>query len=146
MADQQTRTINTGKTSEDIFVNSITKRGCVVFRLRDKKDLHGLNKRSVAAFGQPSDYIIIGKTGAFLAEVKSSHNPTSFPLDCFTRAQKSAMAMCVANRVGMYYRVFVHNMNEDKWYMLTANDFISTINGNRKSIKWEDLKPPSHSI
>lgn len=139
MAREQTHIVNTGKPSEQIFEEAMRRQKNAVFRLRDKADLYGLNKKNVAAFGQPSDYIVITKEGAFLSEVKSSNHPTSFPLSCFTRAQRAAMAMCEANNVGHYYLVFIHNMLENKWYISNAKAIIKTVKSGRKSIKWSNL-------
>jgi penicillin-binding protein-related factor A (putative recombinase) len=130
---------NTGKVSETLFEEAMVYRGYVPFRLRDKADLHGLNKRNVAAFGQPSDYVVVGPKGAFFAEVKSSNNKTSFSLACFTRSQLAAMASCSYNQVGKYYRIFVHNMLEDTWYEFTADEIISALKSGVKSIKWTGL-------
>lgn len=131
---------NDGKDSEDIFQTSIRNRGYALFRLRDKRDLHGLNKRSVAAFGQPSDFIVVAPGGAFLAEVKSSNHKTSFSFDCFTTAQKAAMAMCHSNKVGHLYLVYVHHIPTDKWYLITGYEIVEAIKSGQKSIKWDNLK------
>ena len=131
---------NDGKTSEGIFEDAMEARGYAVFRLRDKRDLHGLNKRSVAAFGQPSDYIVVAPGGAFLAEVKSSLNKTSFSYDCFTVAQKSAMARCHMRRVGHLYLVYIHNLSNDEWYLATGYDIVEGIKAGIKSTKWSNLR------
>jgi penicillin-binding protein-related factor A (putative recombinase) len=131
---------NDGKDSESIFQEAMRKKGYAVFRLRDKRDLHGLNKRSVAAFGQPSDFIVVANGGAFLAEVKSSHNKTSFSFDCFTPAQKAAMAMCHGCKVGHLYVIYIHNMNSNEWYRSTGYQIVEEIKAGRKSIKLSNLQ------
>jgi hypothetical protein len=137
----QSRIKNDGKDSEAIFESVMQKRGFVLFRLRDKRDLHGLNGRSVAAFGQPSDYIVISTDSAVLAEVKSSHEKISFPLSCFTAAQRAAMAHCMAGNVGHLYYVYIHNLHTNQWYLTTAKRIVQTFKDGKKSIRWNDLNP-----
>jgi len=137
-----TRIINTGKPSEAIFEDEVTKLGGVVFRLRDQADLVGLNKNArVKAFGQPSDFFVVSPLGCFMAEVKSSNNKTSFSLDCFTRTQKAAMARCHLSNSGRHYRIYIHNLLTNVWYRIDATTYVTTINSGSKSIKWSDLKP-----
>jgi hypothetical protein len=136
-----TRVTNTGKPSEEIFTETLESKGAVVFRLRDKADLYGLNKKNVAAFGQPCDFLVVHPTTAFLAEVKSSNNPTSFPLSCFTAAQKAAMARCHSKHAGGKYKIFIHNLCTDKWYKMDASSYVIAVHEGVKSIKWDSLKP-----
>ena len=136
------RVKNTGKSSEAIFEEECSAHGGVVIRLRDKADLVGLNKnKNVAAFGQPSDFIVVAPQGMFFAEVKSSHNKTSFPLDCFTRAQRATMGRCVLARAGKHYRVYIHNVLTDTWYISDATQVVNILKSGVKSIKWANLKP-----
>jgi penicillin-binding protein-related factor A (putative recombinase) len=139
MARQSNKVINDGKSSEETFEETMRLAGNAVFRLRDKRDLHGLNGRSVAAFGQPSDYVVVSSMGAFLAEVKSTSEKTSFPLSCFTKAQLAAMSQCVACRVGDYYHIYIHNLNDNKWYCTDADGIIMTLKSGKKSIPWNQL-------
>lgn len=142
MAHKQTgrAALNDGKDSEDIFETGMKKHGCAVFRLRDKRDLHGLNKHSVAVFGQPSDFVVIASRGAFLVEVKSTQEKTSFPFSCFTKAQASAMAQCVSCKVGHNYLIYIHNLNANEWYSTTADQVIATYKENRKSLRWDEIQ------
>jgi penicillin-binding protein-related factor A (putative recombinase) len=129
---------NTGKPSEATFENNIEG---TVFRLRDKADLVGLNGgKNVAAFGNPSDYLIATRGGLYLAEVKSSSNMTSFSLSSFTPAQKSAISKFHKGGFGSLYRIYVHNLGSDQWYLLDADQFYTTVVlEKRKSIKWQDM-------
>lgn len=142
MASQQNQRIaNTGKPSEQIFVDTLEAKDAIVFRMRDKADLYGLNKRNVAAFGQPSDYIVVTPRGMFFAEVKSSNNATSFPLGCLTRAQKAAATRCHIGNAGGFYKIYIHNMVTDRWYIMTGTRYVIAVKAGKKSIKWEDLQP-----
>lgn len=133
-------TRNTGKNSEAIFLENAPG---LVFRLRDKADLVGLNGgTNVAAFGNPSDFFLVTEDGAFLAEVKSTTNTTSFSLSGFTKAQKAAIYKCFKRGLGEFYRIYVHDVSSDQWYLITANDYMTTINSGKKSIKWQNFNTP----
>lgn len=128
---------NTGKPSEKIFEENVSG---LVFRLRDKADLVGLNGgKNIAAFGNPSDTILVTTQGAFLAEVKSSVNTTSFSLSCFTPAQKAAIYKLTKRGLGKFYRIYIHSLSTDTWYLITADDFMNVMLTGKKSIKWKDL-------
>ncbi len=128
---------NTGKNSEKIFEESVSG---LVFRLRDKADLVGLNGgKNVAAFGNPSDNILVTDEGVFLAEIKSTVNATSFSISCFTPAQKVAIYKMVKRGLGHFYRIYIHSLHTDTWYLITANDFMQIVSTGKKSIKWKDL-------
>ena len=128
---------NNGKRSEKFFEENVSG---LVFRLRDKADLVGLNGgKNVAAFGNPSDNILVTTDGVYFAEVKSTTNRTSFSLSCFTPAQKSAIYRLHKRGFGEYYRIYIHSLADDKWYLINADDFMKVIATGKKSIKWKDL-------
>lgn len=128
---------NNGKGSEQQFMDNVSG---LVFRLRDKADLVGLNKgKNVAAFGNPSDYFLIQEGWAGLAEVKSSVSTTSLSLSCFTPAQKAAIYKCHKRGFGDRYRIYVHSLHLNQWYLMTASDYMRIIATGKKSIKWTEL-------
>lgn len=128
---------NTGKASEAFFEDNVSG---LVFRLRDKADLVGLNKgKNIAAFGNPSDYLLINSDGGFLCEVKSSTSTTSFSLSGFTAAQKAAIYKCSKLGYGDRYLIYIHSLHLDEWYRITADDFMAILKTGKKSIKWKDL-------
>lgn len=130
---------NNGKPSEHFFVKTIealpkTK----VFRLRDASDLYGLNKKKVAAFALPSDFIVVSAGKMLFAEVKSTQNKTSFSLDCLTPSQKAACLQVTA--CGGDYRIYIHNLCINQWYVMRGTEYIlykKTV----KSLKWDQLNP-----
>lgn len=133
---------NSGKKSEAIFEENVPG---LVFRLRDKADLVGLNKgKNVAAFGNPSDYFLISTESntAYLAEVKSTTSKTSFSLSGFTAAQKAAIYKCHKLGLGQFYRIYIHSLHHNEWYLITADTYMETIKSGKKSIKWKDLTTP----
>lgn len=128
---------NNGKASEAIFADNVSG---LVFRLRDKADLVGLNKgKNVAAFGNPSDNILVTADGAYLAEVKSTTSATSFSLSGFTPAQKAAIYKMAKRGVGRFYRIYIHCLPTNTWYLITADDYMLAIAQGKKSIKWTNL-------
>jgi len=107
-----------------------------VFRLRDAKDLYGLNKRKVAIFGLPSDFIVVSGGHMFFAEVKSTQNKTSFSLDALTPSQKAACIMTTA--CGGDYKIYIHNLITNTWYLMHGSEYVA-YKKDVKSIKWNDL-------
>lgn len=133
---------NNGKNSEAFFEANVSG---IVFRLRDKADLVGLNKgKNVAAFGNPSDYLVATPEGVHFAEVKSTVSRTSFSLSSFTPAQKSAISRLHKHGLGHLYKIYIHALHSDTWYQMNASEFYETImNEKRKSKKWQELSPIS---
>lgn len=128
---------NNGKSSEKFFEESVDG---LVFRLRDKADMVGLNGgKNVAAFGNPSDFFLLTSKSGYLVEVKSSTNTTSFSLSGFTPSQKMAIYKCHKLGYGEKYRIYIHSLHLNQWYMITADDYMKTINQGKKSIKWTEL-------
>lgn len=129
---------NTGKDSEKYFEDNFPG---MVFRMRDKSDLMGLNKgKKLATFGNPSDYIVIDDVGMKFAEVKSSISPTSFSLSGFTPAQKSAISRCHRAGYGDLYLIAIHSLHHGRWYRMNASEYYDlVVNQKRKSIKWEQI-------
>ena len=128
---------NNGKSSEAEFEDNISG---LVFRLRDKADLVGLNQgKNIAAFGNPSDYFIITPESAYLAEVKSTTSKTSFSLSGFTAAQKAAIYKCHKRGLGKFYRIYIHSLHLKQWYLINADDYMKVIKTGKKSIKWTNL-------
>lgn len=110
----------------------------MVFRMRDAADLYGLNKKKVAIFPLPSDFIVVEKGGrTIFAEVKSTQNKTSFPLGMLEKAQKAALSK--VTKQGGYYHIYIHNLNTNSWYLMTGSQYLLYVSSNIKSVKWELL-------
>lgn len=128
---------NNGKASEAFF--QLNVKG-LVFRLRDKADMVGLNGgKNVAAFGNPSDYFLVTTDSGYLAEVKSSSSTSSFSLSGFTKAQLNAIYKCSKLGYGDKYRIYIHSLHLNQWYLMDANQFMAIIKQGKKSIKWTEL-------
>ncbi len=133
---------NDGKSAEKAFVEAmeLTKRW--VHRFRDMKDVRGLNRgKAVAMFPCPSDFLIGGNEGLFLAEVKSTYNTTSFSYADVRPAQRSAAANAAARGFPFYF--FVMNMNDGEWYTITATEFVEDLRAGRKSRPYKEMTPCS---
>lgn len=129
---------NTGKLSEAIFVKTTEAKGSVVFRMRDAADLFGLNKKKVAIFPLPSDFIIVERGGkTIFAEVKSTQNKTSFSLDMLAKGQKAALSK--VTKQGGHYHIYIHNLITDTWYLMTGSQYLLYSSSSIKSVKWELL-------
>ena len=125
---------NTGKTSEKIFEDNVEG---LVFRFRDKSDLMGLNKNArITTFGNPSDYVLCNESGMFLAEVKSSNSKSSFSFSNFTKAQLAAIYKMYKKGYGERYRIYVHSLASNVWYLITAKEIMEQ---KGKSIKWKNM-------
>jgi hypothetical protein len=129
---------NSGKLSESIFVKNIEAQPkAKVFRLRDASDLFGLNKKKVAIFALPADFIVVGQGKTIFAEVKSTQNKTSFSLDCLTPSQRAACLQVTS--CGGDYRIYIHNLCTNTWYIVPGSAYVLYKKSNLKSIKWDDL-------
>lgn len=135
------QTKNDGTSSQDEFesrVNALPQHR--VHRMRDKKDLMGLNRgRRVATFALPSDYIIYCPDGPILAEVKSTSSTTSFPYANIEPGQRAAAGFSAA--CGSKYFFFIQRMSDGAWFQLSGAQFIADIKAGKKSRKFEELDP-----
>lgn len=110
-----------------------------VFRLRDKKDLMGLNKgRKVAAFALPSDFLVAEPGRVLFAEVKSLESKERFDYANIRPGQRSAASMCAA--VGAPYMFYIHHIETDEWFQLSGAEFYADVKAGKKSRRLEELK------
>lgn len=129
---------NTGVDAQDQFEKAMQAQGRVVHRLRDKKDVMGLNRgKKVAMFPCPADFLVGERGTYFLAEVKSTHEGR-FPYGNIRPAQRSAA--CMAASAGAPYYFFVLDMLTDNWYVLTALQFSLDLKAGKKSRSFKELE------
>jgi len=134
--------MNTGKPSEKQFTDAmeLTKRW--VHRFRDMKDVKGLNRgKNLAMFPCPSDFLVGGHEGLFLAEVKSTESETSFSYSNIRPAQRSAAAHAAAR--GFPFFFFIHTLKDGEWYVLTGAEFVADMKAGKKSRPIKELTPCS---
>jgi penicillin-binding protein-related factor A (putative recombinase) len=129
---------NTGKDSEDIFVQRIESLGkkAHLYRITDTFEA-SRGKVKVQVKSTPADYILCYNGVMAFAEVKSITGGTSFPFSKFTTSQNVAMRKQIA-ALGNYW-IYIHKKDTDEWFKIDAYD-VQEIRNERESIKWEDLR------
>lgn len=112
-----------------------------VWRLRDKKDLMGLNKgKKVAAFAVPSDFLVGEPDRVFFAEVKSTVGDR-FEYSNIQPGQRSAAT--VAASIGAPYWFFIYSIKLDRWFQLSAKQWCDDIKAKKKSRSFDELSDPT---
>lgn len=130
---------NNGKEAEVAFTKHWERIGHVE-RLRDKKDLMGLNKGlRIADFAKPSDFIVSSPHHPLhYAEVKSTTNPYMFSFSSIQPAQ-SAAALKEASRGAQAYTFYIFSYEVGKWFTMSAGRYAVLLNQGRRSVKFEEL-------
>lgn len=132
---------NTGKPSEKIFeafLDRLGKKACY-FRLVDASEIVGrTGKVAVSARAQPSDYMVTMNGETFYAEVKSTSSKTSFPFSMIKPSQFAAATKVIA--AGGTYRIFIHRLDTDTWYMIPFSHVTEVMDLKKSSIPWADLE------
>lgn len=116
--------MNTGTPSEQKFEDlMLAKYGkeTFVYRIDDAKTAYGLNGRAVLTHPRPADFVVTTGGVMFYAEVKSISHKTSgnFKL---RPGQRAAATRQVA--AGGLYFVFLHRLDQDIWYKISAEYFL----------------------
>ena len=133
---------NDGTESEKIFKDKMKAFGKSVFlyRIPDTKEATRGGKRKTNIMrSTPSDFIITWNSVMAYAEVKSTSNPTLFSFSNFRKDQLAAMRMQIA--AGGNYWIFIHCLDQNKWYWIYGQDVIKRIDKNIKSMKWSEMGP-----
>lgn len=132
---------NTGVEAQDLFLERMKEMGNYVFRLRDSKDVNGLNKSKgmgrVAMFPCPADFLVAGPDTLALVEIKSTWDETRFSYGDIRPAQRSAACICAS--LGSPYIFGIYSMFHKKWYQLTAEEFAADIKAGKKSRKFSEM-------
>ena len=130
---------NDGTYAQEEFIRLVESRpNSFVWRLRDKKDLMGINRgRKVAAFPLPSDYIV--GTGGMLqfAEVKSTIGDR-FEYSNIQPGQRSASG--IAAKIGTPYWFYVYSLKLNQWFALSGDQLHADLRVGKKSRKFEELE------
>lgn len=137
---------NTGAQAEDEFEHHWQSQGKAahLLRFRDNKDIRGLNRgKALAAFKQPSDYLLTHQGVTLYAEVKSSAHPTSFAFGLIAPYQLGSAERIVV--AGGRYDFFVRRLHptEGRWFRLPARVVLSHP---RRSLSWTELQPHAVEI
>lgn len=125
-----------------MFESFVRAKGGHVFRLRDSKDINGLNKtkggKRLAMFPCPADFLVATDGRLELIEVKSTWNETRFDYGDIRPAQRSAACICAS--LGSPYRFMIYSMVQEKWFYFTAEQFAEDIKAGKKSRKFEEMQ------
>lgn len=133
---------NDGKDAESAFEDYWNGVGHCE-RLRDKKDLMGINRhlKQLADFAKPSDFIVSSPTVPLhYAEVKSTVDGKSFAFGKIRPAQSSAAQKeyISGSRAYIFY-IFSYALGA--WFVMPCEQYAHALKMGRRSISFEDLAP-----
>lgn len=133
---------NNGKEAETAFVKiwEDDRQGHVE-RLRDKKDLIGLNKGlKVADFAKPSDFMVSSASVPLhYAEVKSTTNPKLFSFSKIQPAQNAA-ALKEHKRGHGSYIFYIYSYEMRQWYKMSCYQYAALLDEGRRSVMFTELE------
>lgn len=131
---------NDGAEAEKAFIERIMSQpNCWVERIRDAKDLRGINRgRAVGDFAKPSDFLVTQAGRLEYAEVKSTQNPRRFSFSQIEAAQKSAALKQAA--INGPYNFYIFSYGTSKWYIMPCLTYAAALSHGDVSIKLEDLR------
>lgn len=132
---------NTGTLAQDEFEAFWEGQGKAahLHRFRDNKDIRGLNRnKALAAFKQPSDYLLTHQGITAYAEVKSTDNARGFPFSQIATYQLGSAERVVT--AGGRYDFYIRRLHptQGQWFRLPAS---VVLDHDRRSLSWEDLQP-----
>ncbi len=132
---------NNGKDAEEAFFEYWNRRGHVE-RIRDRKDLMGINKGkgSIADFKKPSDFLVSSPTDPLhYAEVKSTVDAKSFSFNKIQDGQSVAAQKAAARGDGAYF-FYIFSYPLGKWFIMSCKQYAAVLKDGRKSIKFTELE------
>lgn len=122
--------VNTGKSSEEIFLKCMEDLGIFVYRFQDLYDAKKLGK---VANRKPSDFLITSNGVTAFAEVKST-NKNSFS---FSNIQPEQWRTAILQtRNGGQYIFYLHFLTVDRWFKVPARTIIDS---DKKSVNIKEL-------
>lgn len=133
---------NDGTEAERGFISTWEKRGAHIERLRDKKDLMGLNKGlRLADFQKPADYLVsAADVPLHYAEVKSTNHPIRFPFSNIKDGQSKAALMEANHGSGSYF-FYIWSYARRTWYVMDCHKYADVVASGRRSVSFEELQP-----
>jgi hypothetical protein len=133
---------NDGKEAEGAFENHWKAVGHVE-RLRDKRDLVGLNggNMAIADFAKPSDFLVSSpQVPLHYAEVKSTQGAKGFAFGAIQPGQHKAAMLEASRGMGMYV-FYIFSYATGKWFTMDCLRYAALVNEGRRSVKFEELEP-----
>jgi penicillin-binding protein-related factor A (putative recombinase) len=133
-------TRNTGKPTEEVFEQSISRLGKAgyFYRITDASAVRGLTGVIGHMPATPADYIICVHGTLEFAEVKSTKDETAFRFSLLKKGQKNHGRMIVAS--GGLYRVYVRRLADDTWFRIPMRSIIAVQDAGKQSIPWEQME------
>lgn len=130
---------NDGTAAERAFIKHWEAVGHIE-RLRDKKDLMGLNKGArLADFAKPSDFLVSApNVPLHFAEVKSTTNGLGFAFGKIQAGQSKA-ALLEAKRGSQAYFFYIFSYATGLWYIMPAVQYAEICDSGRRSVKFKEL-------
>lgn len=130
---------NDGKEAERAFLSYWETRGHVQ-RLRDRKDLIGLNKNArLVDFKKPADFLVSSKVEPLhYAEVKSCQGKR-FPFASIQPGQAAAARLEATRGQGAFY-FYIFSYDLGQWFVMSCNEFVSLVDQGHKSVALEELE------
>lgn len=132
---------NDGKDAELAFERHWLSVGHIE-RVRDKKDLMGLNKgMRIADFKKPSDFLVSARgVPLHFAEVKSTVDAKSFTFSKIQDGQSKAALTEHARGCGAYiFYIFSYPLGQ--WFTMNCDQYAAVLEKGRRSVKFEELTP-----
>lgn len=125
------------KKTEKEFESAFARKGkgAFVHRLTDTAAAKATSGKKAFVKAQPSDYIVTDEGHTFYAEVKSSHDTTSFPHSNIQQFQMASARRIT--KAGGNYVFFLKNLLTGQWYCVPAEVIIAS---EKKSTRWADIE------
>lgn len=126
------------KTAEDEFDRHWVRlgKGAYLYKFKDARALHGMNKRQVAAGVQPSDRLVTHEGVTFYAEVKYTEDLRGFNFTGIKPSQIAAATQVLA--AGGEYRIYIKSGASGLWYCVPYGVIQSWPT---RSMTWKELEP-----
>ena len=131
---------NDGKDAEQAWLKAKQRKGALVERIRDAKDLRGLNNgANLTDFKKPSDFLLAENNVLTFAEVKSVQSGTSFAFSNIKQKQKTTALSLAAKGMGFLYVFYIFSYGRGQWFTMDGSKFAQINSEGRASAKFEEL-------
>lgn len=107
-----------------------------LYKFKDARHLHGMNKRKTAAGVQPSDRLVTFAGQTFYAEVKFTIDPVAFHFGGIQPSQIAAATQVTA--AGGKYFIYIKSGVLSRWFRVP---YVVIAEWPRRSITWNELEP-----
>jgi hypothetical protein len=129
---------NLGNRAQEEFEDAWEDLGkwAHLYRFRDTKDLHRLNKgKAVKQYELPSDYIGTYKGVTSFYEVKGTGNATGFGVSAISRSQRQGAVLTLAAGGRYFFPIRAFALCVNAWFLVPAGYLLEQ----RGRVAWADL-------